>query len=113
MGNERLCTASHRVFPASGEVGHNRVEVKFSYATNYYKLVDGSFAAEATDLHSGAYFGDLQATYSDIKHSYAAIGPFGIWQLTIPEEENANLKLDNITRLLIDFHGTCLGVNRT
>ena len=113
VGNERLCTASHRVFPASGEVGHNRVEVKFSYATNYYKLVDGSFAAEATDLHSGAYFGDLQATYSDIKHSYAAIGPFGIWQLTIPEEENANLKLDNITRLLIDFHGTCLGVNRT
>jgi hypothetical protein len=70
---------------------HDRVTVIFNY-----NLSDNSINED----------GDFELKPSGADQKYALLGPFTSWQIEIADLENKDLKLDNLTSAVLEFHIT-------
>lgn len=129
LGSEEFRTRENEPFPARTEpadeadvdlrrsafVEHSSRDIPFTYDPTGMKLDTSGpkpvFTPGRLKGHTqGTVDGDLdfpgdRSLDKLVGSSYAPYGPFGRWRLVVRENENPTLNLDQVNRILIDFHG--------
>ncbi|MBF0423138.1 MAG: hypothetical protein HQL73_09105 [Magnetococcales bacterium] len=90
-GNEQIVATSGEVFRFS----HEPVNKLFIYAPSTLRVIEEANFGVEQSLASGG-----SAT------TYAALGPFTSWHVTVDPKDNVGLDLSGVTGVQLEFHGT-------
>jgi hypothetical protein len=117
-GPERLRTAADEPFPAASAgryLDHDSIlTVNFAYDATEYGF-DSNRGFRAAALSEGFDTSDGNLAFNQaaaeagavlpVPSTYAPIGPFGVWRLCVDPNDNPNLDLTQVRRIIIDFQG--------